>query len=214
MQGIRKNFIYSSVLTVANYIFPLITYPYVSRVLGVTNIGICNFIDSIIHYFILFSMMGVASLGIREIAGSTNNPQKQSRIFSTLLTLNGIATAIMLLILLIAIYVVPELYEYRRLMYIGAMKLVANLFLVEWFFKGTENFKYITNRSILVRCFYVVAVFLFVKDTDDYPTYFLLLSLMTIVNATINFPYACTKVKITFKGLILRPFLNVSRFFS
>ena len=130
--GVKRNFIYSSILTCANYVFPLITYPYVSRVLGVTNIGICNFVDSIINYFILFSMMGVSAVGIREIAGSMNDSQRQSRIFSSLLTLNGIATFIMLVALFISIYVIPELYEHRNLMYIGAARLVANLFLVEW----------------------------------------------------------------------------------
>ena len=63
--GVKKNFLYSAILTISNYIFPLLTYPYVSRVLGVTNIGICNFVDSIINYFILFSMMGVSIFGIR-----------------------------------------------------------------------------------------------------------------------------------------------------
>ena len=67
MSNIKKNFFYSSILTTANYIFPILTYPYVSRVLGVNNIGICNFIDSIINYFILLSMMGIATKGIREV---------------------------------------------------------------------------------------------------------------------------------------------------
>ena len=62
--GIKKNFVYSSILTISNYLFPLITYPYVSRVLGVTNIGICNYIDSIINYFVLFSSLGITVLGI------------------------------------------------------------------------------------------------------------------------------------------------------
>ena len=55
--SIKKNILYSSVLTVSNFLFPLLVYPYISRVLGATNIGICNFVDSIINYFILFSMM-------------------------------------------------------------------------------------------------------------------------------------------------------------
>lgn len=206
--GVKKNFVYSSILTVSGYIFPLITYPYVSRVLGVTNIGICNFVDSIIHYFILLSMMGVGAVGIREIAASMTNPEKQGRVFSSLFLLNAIATLVMLVGLLVAIYVVPELYEYRNLMYVGAMKLVANLFLVEWFFKGTENFKYITNRTILVRCLYVISVFIFVKEADDYPIYFLLLSLMIVVNAAINFPYACTKVQFTLNGLMLKSYFK------
>lgn len=206
--GVKKNFLYSAILTISNYIFPLLTYPYVSRVLGVTNIGICNFVDSIINYFILFSMMGVSILGIREIASSTNDSIKQGRVFSSIFALNGIATLIMLALLLISICIVPEFREYKDLMYIGASKLVANLFLVEWFYKGIENFKYITNRTIIVKCLYVASVFIFVKTADDYPTYFLLLALMVIVNAAINFPYACTKIKFSLKGVILIPYIR------
>lgn len=206
--SIKKNFLYSTILTVANYIFPLLTYPYVSRVLGVCNIGICNFVDSIINFFILFSMMGVGAVGIREIAGTAPNTNRQSKVFSSLLTLNGISTLVMLLLLLTCIYIIPEFREHQKLMYIGAAKLVANLFLVEWFFKGTENFKYITNRTILVKCLYVASVFLFVKDADDYPVYFLLLALMVIVNAVINFIYACSKVTLSFKKINIIPYIK------
>ena len=68
MPSVKKNFLYSSILATANYIFPFILFPYVSRVLGVENNGKCSFIDSIVNYFILFSMMGVSIMGIREIA--------------------------------------------------------------------------------------------------------------------------------------------------
>ena len=66
--SIKRNFIYNSVLTVSGYVFTLLTYPYVSRVLGLSNIGIVNFVDGLINYFILFAMMGTTTLGIREIA--------------------------------------------------------------------------------------------------------------------------------------------------
>ena len=206
--SIRRNFVYSCILTVANYIFPLLTYPYVSRVLGVTNVGICNFVDSIINFFILFSMMGITTLGIREIAGTAADKDKRGRVFSSLFILNAIATLIMFVLLCICIYLVPQFKEYKELMYVGAAKLLANLFLVEWFFKGTENFRYITNRTILVKCLYVISVFLFVREAEDYPIYFLLIALMTIVNASINFPYACTKVKFSFKGIQLKPLVK------
>ena len=210
--GIKKNFIYSTILTVSNYIFPLLTYPYVSRILGVTNIGICNFVDSIINYFVLFSMMGVSILGTREIATHSGDSQKQGKVFSSLFVINGIATLIMLAILLVSIYVVPEFREYKDLMYIGAAKLVANLFLVEWFFRGTENFKYITKRTIFVKCLYVASVFIFVKTADDYPIYFLLVSMMVIVNAAINFPYACSKIKFSLSGINIVP--HIKPFFT
>ena len=79
MTSIKTNFIYSSILTTANYIFPLITYPYVSRVLGVTNIGICNFVDSIINYFSMFSLMGIVAVGIRSIAAVKSDKEELSK---------------------------------------------------------------------------------------------------------------------------------------
>ena len=82
--SIKRNFIYSSILVTSNYIFPFITYPYISRVLGVTNIGICNFVDSIVNYFILFSMMGIGIIGIREIASAKKNQDDLNSTFSSL----------------------------------------------------------------------------------------------------------------------------------
>ena len=171
MTSIKKNFFYSSILTTANYIFPFITYPYVSRVLGVTNIGICNFIDSIINYYILFSMMGIGIVGIREIAKSKNNKEELDKTFSGLIILNTLSTSLMLIVLIISIYTIPKLYEYKEMMYLGALKLVANYLLIEWLYKGLENFKYITIRTVLVKCLYVLSVFLFVHEAEDYPIY-------------------------------------------
>ena len=67
-KGIRSNVVYSMLLTGITYLFPLIVYPYISRVLGVANIGLVGFIDSLVTYFILISMMGISVLGIREVA--------------------------------------------------------------------------------------------------------------------------------------------------
>ena len=92
MPSLKKNFFYSALLTLANYIFPLITYPYVSRVLGVTNIGICNFVDNIVNWFIVFSTMGISVLGVREIASVRSGKEERGKGFSSLLALNGLTT--------------------------------------------------------------------------------------------------------------------------
>lgn len=206
--GVRKNFIYSSILTVSNYVFPLITYPYVSRVLGVTNIGICNFVDSIIHYFILFSMMGISATGIREVSASRNNQNKLDATFTSLLLLNSIFTIAAFVILIVLTFSVPKFVEYKLLFFIGAAKLLANAFQFEWLYKGLEDFKYITQRSLLVKSVYVVAVFLFVHKADDYPIYFLLLSLMVVVNATINVLYSKRYIHINLNGIRIKPYIN------
>ena len=125
------NVIYSSILLTGNYIFPLITFPYVSRVLGVSQIGIVNFVDSIVNYYIMFSMLGLNILGIREIAKYKNNLLERSTVFSTLLTINFFLTVTLLVIYLVTISFLPQLYVHRELFYIGAFKLFFNLFLIE-----------------------------------------------------------------------------------
>ena len=102
--SLQKNFIYSSILTVSTYLFPLLVYPYVSRVLGLTNIGIVNFIDNLINYFVAVSMMGITTVGVREIAGARNDKFQLSHTFTSLLSLTGITTIAAMLILLVAMY--------------------------------------------------------------------------------------------------------------
>lgn len=206
--GIKKNILYSSVLTASNFLFPLLVYPYVSRVLGATNMGVCNFIDSIINYFILFSMMGISTIGIREIARSKGDNFSLSKTFSSLLILNIVSTIVVLIGLLITIYLVPELHKYREMMYIGALKLVFNCLLVEWFYKGLENFKFITQRTIFVRLIYVVLVFICVRDKNDYGIYYLLTVLTIVFNAVINILYSQKIIHITLSGISVRPYLR------
>ena len=185
-KSLKKNIIYSSILTAANYIFPLVTYPYVSRVLGVDNIGVCNFVDSVINYFILFSMLGISTVGIREISQARNDRTRLNKTFSRLFTINTISTSIVLIALLISTFTVPQLKENSHLMWIGVLKLVSNYLLIEWLYKGLEEFKYITSRTVLVKCLYVVAVFLFIKSPEDTTRYYMLLTLMITGNALIN----------------------------
>lgn len=206
--SIRKNVLYSSVLTVSNFLFPLLVYPYISRVLGATNIGICNFVDSIINYFVLFSMMGISTIGIREIAKAKGDTFQLSKTFSSLLVLNIISTAIALAVLLISVMLVPDLEKHSEMMYVGALKLVFNCLLIEWFYKGLENFKFITQRTILVRLIYVVLVFTCVQDKNDYDIYYLLTVLTIVFNALVNIYYSRRFIHVSLKGISIQPYLR------
>lgn len=209
MASLKKNVVYSSILTCAGYVFPLITYPYVSRVLGVTNIGTCNFVDSIINYFSLISMMGIGTIGVREIAACGDDINKRSKVFSNLFWLNGHATLIACIALLIAIFTVKQLYEYKELMLIGFVKLATSFLAIEWFFRGIENFKYITERSLIVKCIYVIAVFVFVHDKDDIIIYYFLSGVfITSINAFLNLNYARRFVHLLKKGITIKPYLK------
>lgn len=210
MSGIKKNFFYSSILTTANYIFPLLTFPYVSRILGVTNVGICNFVDSIIHYFILFSMMGIGVIGIREVAKYRNDRQKLDETFSSLFWLNTIMTTIALVILILATCLADKLMTHWQMMVIGSLKLIMNYMLIEWLYKGLEEFRFITVRTIIVKTLYIIGVFLLVRQADDYHIYYLLTVMMIVINAFINIIYSRHHVTLLFRNvdvtLYVKPF--------
>lgn len=214
MNSITKNVGWSSILTSVNYIFPLITYPYVSRILGVSNIGICNFVDSTVNYFCLFSMMGMSYLGIREVAKAKGDAKMLSTTFSSLLTLNLITTIFVIVVLITSIFLVPRFHEYSNLLFIGVLKVLFNSLSIEWLYRGLEDFRYVTIRSIIVRLIYVASVFIFVREENDYAIYYLLLTLTIVLNAIINLMHSRKYVRFTFKMVsctsvanILKPFV-------
>lgn len=216
MSEIKRNLVYSTILTSAHYVFPLIVYPYVSRILGVDNIGLVSFVDSIATYFILFSMMGISVLGVREIAKSTGDKMRMNGVFSSLLALNGLLTLLAVIAMIFATFFVDELRESWQLMGVGLCKLIFNMFLIEWFYQGLEDFRYITLRSLAIRGSYVVAVFLFVKDGDDTLIYYTLTMLVVVVTAIVNMMHSrkyvniCSPIKEM--GRLVRPFFTLGVF--
>ncbi|MCC6288642.1 MAG: flippase [Chitinophagaceae bacterium] len=208
MSSIKKNFLYSAALTVSTFLFTFITFPYASRVLGVQNIGICNFVDSIVNYFILFSTLGITAIGIREIAKNRGNKKELEESFRDIIFLNAIFTIAALIILLFLIFFVKKLYSYKELMAIGIVKIIFTFFTIEWFYKGVENFRYITIRSLIIKVLYVISVFLFVKNVDDYILYYCLTTLAVVINAFFNWRYLKKLIEVKFKGFKLARYLK------
>ena len=199
--SIKKNFAYKSVLTLSSYLMAFITFPYVSRILGVERIGLVNFVENTINYFQLFAMMGINMLGVREIAAIKEDPEKRNQVFANLLGLNLIFTFVTLLAYIVVVLVSSKLNQYSELFFIGATKIIGTAFLVEWFFSGIEDFRYITLRSLAIKTLYVVSVFVFVRKTDDYMLYFILTIGTVALNALINSVHVRRYVKILWRDL-------------
>ena len=189
-RSVKKNFAYNLLLTLSKYLFPLITYPYVSRVLGVNNIGVCNFVDSLIDYFVLFSTLGVGSFGVREIARCKGDIERRNKTFSSLVAMNFVGTLVAIAALVLCTLYVPSLQVYREFLWIGLVKLFFSLFLIEWLFEGLQEFKYITLRTIAVRSLYVVGVFVFIRSPDDAIVYYALTVGTVFFNALWNWRYS------------------------
>ncbi len=204
--NIRSNLLYSATLTFSTYLVPLLIFPYISRVLGVERIGTIDTVDSIIDYCILFSMMGMSTLGIREVAKNKNNSLVLKQTFSSLFWLNALSTIIVFILLALAIWLLPSLQNNYTLLGIGAIKLLANLFGIEWLYRGLENFRYITLRSIFVRALFVVSVFLLVSVPSDYKLYYALFVGVVVLNALCNWQHKRKWVNLQFKQLNWRPY--------
>ena len=201
--SIKKNFAYKSVLTLSTYLINFITFPYVARVLGVERIGLVNFVDNTVNYFLLFATMGVGLLGVREIAAVKEDKKRRDQVYSSVLALNLLFTLVSLGIYLLCVVTIPKLCQYDELFYIGTAKILFTVFLVEWFFTGVENFRYITLRIILIKVLYIISVFLFVRDTSDYRLYFILTVGVVVLNALINQLYIRKFVRVRWNNIQL-----------
>lgn len=208
MSTVKKNFAWSTLLTFAGYLFPLITFPYVTRVLGVEGIGQYQFAYSTIEYFSIIAMLGIGTVGIREIAKVKGNRHEMSRVLCSLLSLNLITTLLAACVLLVLTFIIPSFIAHSKLLYIGIARLFCGSLLIEWLFKGIEDFKFITIRSLAIRFVFVFSVFIFVRDEDDYVIYFLLTSLTVAVNAIVNILYSRKFVDYSFRGIDVRPYVK------
>ena len=206
--SIKENFAYKSLLTISTYLMNFVTFPYVARVLGVDGIGLVSFVDNAINYFLLFATMGVATLGVREIATIRNDAKKCNEIFANILGLNLLFTVATLVLYLLCVLSIDKFQQYEELFYIGSAKILFTAFLVEWFFTGIENFRYITIRSILIKILYVASVFVLVHDKSDYRLYFLLNVLVVVINAIVNMIYVRKFVKVRMRNLFELHFLK------
>lgn len=206
--SIKKNFLYKSALTLSSYLMAFVTFPYVSRVLGVERIGLVNFVDNTINYFLLFATLGVNILGVREIATVREDDIKRNKVYSELLGVNILFTLIVLIVYILCVEWIPKLNQYKELFYIGISKLIFTAFLVEWLYTGLEQFRYITLRSIAIKLLYVLTVFLFIRSAEDYKIYFILTIGVVVLNAFINILYSKKYVDIYWRDFLSLKYLK------
>lgn len=209
MASIKSNFIYNSFLMVSNYLINLILFPYCARVLGVERFGTINFAQNIIQYFLFIAMMGITHIGVREIAKQSSTEDRNST-FSSLFALNLIYTLIALAIYLPLVFFVDRFWDQKSLFLLGSLQILFTTFTIEWYFRGTEDFRYITLRNVGIKVAFLISVFCLVRKPDDYILFFFLTVLMTLVNAIVNYWYAQKSVHFSLKRLRLGLYLKSS----
>lgn len=155
-------------------ILPIVTTPYISRVLGAEKVGIYSFTISIVTYFSLFGTLGVSLYGQREIAYARENKSKRKKTFFEIIFFRFIT---MSLSIAVYFFVFARNNEYQEYYQILLLYLLAAAFDISWFFQGMEEFKKTVTRNVIVRIISVCCIFLFVKTQEDLSKYLLIYSL-------------------------------------
>lgn len=177
-KSVVKNYMYNLIYQILILILPLVTTPYLSRVLGAEGVGIYGYTYSIVTYFVLFGSLGIALYGQREIAYVQNNPRKRKKIFFELIIFRFITLAVAILIYCL-IFIRNNKYQQYYLILL--IELFAAGFDISWFFQGIEEFKKTVFRNVIVRVISVSLVFIIVKSYDDLWKYILIYSLADLL---------------------------------
>ena len=185
----QKNIFYNVLLAVSQVLFPLLTFPYLARVLGPENIGLYNFSESYARYFALVAALGISVYGVREIAKKQEQPKALSNTFAELFLINFIATCVLSVVYIFTIVYSTKLSSNANLFYWSFLFFFFQVFVLEWFFTGINQFKYIAIRFFFIRLVFIAVIFIFIKEPYDYVKYMQLQVGLTLFLAIINFVY-------------------------
>ena len=195
-KSVKKNYIYNLMYQILVMIIPLITTPYLSRVLGAENIGIYGYTLSITTYFILFGSLGVSMYGQREIAYLQDNKKERTKTFFEILLIKSLTLGLSLVLFYLCFCRNGEYHLYYQIL---ILEMIANIIDISWFFQGLEEFKKTVIRNTIVKLISVICIFLLVKTKSDLNKYFIIYVLSTFLgNITLWFylPKYVEKVKL------------------
>ena len=178
--SIKKNAFYNVIKTLSVIIFPLITFPYVSRVLLTENIGKYNFSTTFVNYFSLLAALGIATYAIRICSQHRDNKEELSNIASQIFSINFLFTLIAYAALLAVLLFYPAIHEYQTLILIIGASIMFSTLGADWINSALEDFKYITIRTFAFQVVSLILMFIFVREQDDYINY----AIITVVSSS------------------------------
>lgn len=199
-----QNFTYLSLLQVAGYIFPLITMPYLARVIGVDGFGKIAFATAAMIWLQAIADWGFNFTATRDVAQNRDNPEKISEIFSNVLWARCVLMFFSGIILFILVIFVPLFKENKDVLLISFLMIPGHIMFPDWFFQAMERMKYITILNVISKLLFTIAIFLFIKEKKDYILQPLLNSLGFLFSGIVAFYLILIKWKIKLR----KPSLN------
>jgi polysaccharide transporter, PST family len=175
-KALLENFVSLSALQLVGMLLPLITLPYILRVIGFEKYGVIVFAASLIAYFTALTDYSFRITATRDVAIHRDSPKKLNIIYSKVLTIKTLFLLISWLIIVITVYLYPPFYENREIYFYTSLLLLGYVLFPEWFFQGIEKMRYITYLNLGIKLFFTLCVFIFIKKESDFWIYPLLQS--------------------------------------
>lgn len=185
MKAQNKNFLYNIIYQLLTFFVPLITVPYVSRVLGAENVGIYSYTYSIVYIFMLFGMLGINNYGSRTIARVRDDKDELSKTFFSIYFFQLIINILALVIYFAYVLLIDP--SYKTIYFIQAIFLISICFDINWFFFGLEKFKITITRNLIIKILSVILIFILVKDKSDLNIYTFIMSFSTLLSQVFLF---------------------------
>ena len=159
---------YLSLLQVASYIFPLITIPYLARVIGVDSFGKIAFASAVVVWFQTVADWGFNFTATRDVAKHRDDKEKVSEIFSNVLWARMLLMLVSFVLLMIVIYIIPKFHENKTILLITFLLIPGHILYPDWFFQAIERMKYITILNLLSKLLFTILIFVFIKEKSDF----------------------------------------------
>jgi len=189
-----KNFTSLSILQISNYIFPLITLPYLVRVLGPEKYGLINFAAAFTGYFTILTDYGFNLSATQEISINRDDKQKVTEIFSSVISIKILFFILSTLIFLTIVYVVPQFKENLILFLVTFLSVLGTALFPLWFYQGIEKMKYILNINLSIRIIITILIFIVIKSENDYLK-------LAVLNTMAQFAIGVAGILLAFKKL-------------
>lgn len=190
IRSVKFNFIMNFIMAASAIVFPLITFPYVSRVLMAVGNGKVAAATAVVTYFNMFASLGIPTYGIRACAKVRDDKEKLSKTVQELLIINSVTMFITCIVFVVTVAVIPEFSAEKELYIINGVGLVLNMFAVTWLYNALEQYAYITVCNIVVKLVSIALMFLLVKKPEDYIIYGGITVLASSASYVFNFLYA------------------------
>ncbi len=204
----KKNYFYNLLLSVVNILFPILSFPYASHILGPVGIGKVQFVISFAQYFALLAAIGIPIYGIKETAKHRDDPKKLASVFTEISSIFFIASLFFSFIYFIIIFSFSFFAGERNLYMVAGILIVLSFSYADWFYSGIEEFKAIALRSILIKIISLFLLYSFVKTEADFPKYLSITVFSILGNQVLGFALVFKKTRLNFIDLDLKRHLQ------